>query len=137
MKFTTIYKNGNPQNFFIKLDSPKEFNFLQPYFIYTSMDNSRKGNILEMFVLFSGEVFAGRQRHGYGYSCSADVFGTLIHDIILKEYKNELSEEAKMELKAINTHDEQITITEKTLAELAAINEKKFAKKMELKKWRL
>ena len=37
MEFTTIYRNGKPQYFFIKIDEPAEFNFLQPYFLVTSL----------------------------------------------------------------------------------------------------
>ena len=40
MKFTTIYKNGRPEHFFIKLDKPNEFNFIQPYFLATSISSN-------------------------------------------------------------------------------------------------
>lgn len=121
MEFTTIYRNGKPQYFFIKIDEPAEFNFLQPYFLLTSMDKPRFGRILEMECLFSGSVWQGRQSHGYGYSCSADVYGTLI-DAIYKLYKKELSEESKQELSAINTHDNILKLSGNLLRELARLN---------------
>ena len=121
MEFTTIYRNGKPQYFFIEIDEPAEFNFLQPYFLVTSMDKPRFGRILEMECLFSGSVWQGRQTHGYGYSCSADVYGTLI-DAIYKLYNKELSEESKQELNAINTHDNILKLSENLLRELARLN---------------
>ena len=131
MEFTTIYRNGKPQYFFIKIDEPAEFNFLQPYFLVTSMDKHRFGRILEMECLFSGSVWQGRQSHGYGYSCSADVYGTLI-DAIYKLYKKELSEESKQELNAINTHEDTLKLSENLLVELAKLNkialERKYSK---------
>ena len=131
MEFTTIYRNGKPQYFFIKIDEQTEFNFLQPYFLVTSMDKPRFGRILEMNCLFSGSVWQGRQSHGYGYSCSADVYGTLI-DAIYKLYKKELSEESKQELNAINTHDDILKLSGNLLAELAKLNkialERKYGK---------
>ena len=131
MEFTTIYRNGKPQYFFIKIDEPAEFNFLQPYFLATSMDKPRFGRILEMECLFSGSVWQGRQSHGYGYSCSADVYGTLI-DAIYKLYKKELSENAKQELNNINTHDSTLILSIATLKELATLNtvalERKYSK---------
>lgn len=121
MEFTTIYRNGKPQYFFIKIDHAEEFNFLQPYFLVTSMDKPRFGRILEMECLFSGSVWQGRQSHGYGYSCSADVYCTLI-DAIHKLYSKELSEESKQELTAINTHESTLKLSENLLAELAKLN---------------
>lgn len=121
MKFTTIYLNGKPQYFFIKIDEPAEFNFIQPYFLITSMDKPRFGRILEMECLFPGSIWQGRQSHGYGYSCSADVYGTLIN-AIYKLYKKELSEESKQELNAINTHDNTLKLSENLLTELANLN---------------
>jgi len=121
MEFTTIYRNGKPQYFFIKIDEPIEFNFLQPYFLITSMDKPRFGRILEMECLFSGSVWQGRQSHGYGYSCSADVYGTLI-DAIYKLYKKELSENAKQEFNSINIHDNTLVLSIATLKELATLN---------------
>ena len=131
MEFATIYRNGKPQYFFIKIDEPAEFNFLQPYFLLTSMDKPRFGRILEMECLFSGSVWQGRQSHGYGYSCSADVYGTLIN-AIYKLYKKELSENAKQELNSINTHDSTLILSIATLKELATLNtvalERKYSK---------
>lgn len=121
MEFTTIYRNGKLQYFFIKIDEPAEFNFLQPYFLVTSFDHPRFGSILEMECLFSGSVWQGKQRHGYGYSCSADVYDTLIN-AIHKLYKKELSEESKQELNAINTHNSTLKLSENLLAELAKLN---------------
>ena len=131
MEFTTIYRNGKPQYFFIKIDEPAEFNFLQPYFLVTSIDKPRFGRILEMTCLFSGSVWQGRQSHGYGYSCSADVYGTLI-DAIYKLYSKELSDESKQELTAINTHENTLKLSENLLKELAKLNmnalERKYSK---------
>lgn len=121
MEFNTIYRNGKPQYFFIKIDEPAEFNFLQPYFLLTTMDKPRFGRILEMECLFSGSVWQGRQSHGYGYSCSADVYGTLI-DAIYKLYKKDISEESKHELNAINTHESTLKLSENLLRELARLN---------------
>lgn len=121
MEFSTIYRNGKPQYFFIKIDEPAEFNFLQPYFLVTSIDKPRFGRILKMECLFTGSVWQGRQSHGYGYSCSADVYGTLI-DAIYKLYNKELSEESKQELNAINTHDNILKLSVNLLAELAKLN---------------
>lgn len=121
IEFTTIYHNGRPQRFFIKIDKPSEFNFIQPYFLITTYDKPRFGRILEMDCLFSGSVWQGRQSHGYGYSCSADVYGTLL-EAIRKLHKNSLSEAARAELNAIETHNDRLTISAATLAELATLN---------------
>lgn len=128
MEFTNIYRNGKPERFFIKIDSEQEFGFIQPYFLLTSSDKPRLGRILEMECLFSGSVWQGRQTHGYGYSCSADVYGTLI-DAIKKLHGKKLSDDARAELNAINTHNSAISITESTLAELATLNGGALAKK--------
>lgn len=121
MQFTTIYHNGKPQRFFIKIDTPEEFNFLQPYFLVTSFDRPRFGRILEMDCLFSNSVWQGRQSHGYGYSCSADVYGSLI-DAIRKVHKGQLSDTATQELSSINTHADNLRLSDALLAELAALN---------------
>lgn len=131
MEFTNIYRNGKPERFFIKIDSEQEFNFIKPYFLLTSIDKPRLGRILEMECLFSGSVWQGRQTHGYGYSCSADVYGTLI-DAIKKLHGKKLSDDASAELNAINTHNSAIYITESTLAELATLNGEALAKKYNL-----
>lgn len=122
MEFTTIYRNGKPQYFFIKIDRPEEFNFLQPYFILTCMDHTRFDRILEMECLFSGSVWQGRQRHGYGYSCSADVYGSLL-TAIRKLHKGNLSPETIKELDAINTHDSDLHLSDAVLAELSKLNQ--------------
>lgn len=121
MKFTTIYRNGKPQNFFIKLDQPEEFEFLQPYFILTTSDKPRFGRILEMDCLFSGSVWYGRQSHGYGYSCSADVYGSLI-EAIHKMHGGALSPETTQELNTINTHEDDLQLSENALNELKTLN---------------
>lgn len=130
MEFSTIYRNGKPQYFFIKIDEPAEFNFLQPYFILTSLEKPRFGRILEMECLFSGSVWQGRQTHGYGYSCSADVYGTLI-DAIKKLHGKIISPDAISEIDKINTHENTLTLSIATLKELATLNtialERKYA----------
>lgn len=131
MEFTNIYRNGKPQYFFIKIDKETEYNFLQPYFLLTSYDRPRLGLILEMECLFSGSVWQGRQSHGYGYSCSADVYDTLI-DAIKKLHKKTLSQSAIDELNAINTHDNTICFSANLLSELATLNTAALAKKYNL-----
>lgn len=121
MKFATIYHNGKPQNFFVKIDRPEEFEFLQPYFILTTSDKPRFGRILEMNCLFSHSVYYGRQHHGYGYSCSADVYGSLI-EAIHKLYDSALSPETVQELDAINTHEDDLWLSENALNELKTLN---------------
>ena len=128
MEFNTIYKNGKPNYFFIKLDNAKEFNFLQPYFLATSIDHTRHGRIKEMFCLFAGSVFGGKQVHGYGYSASADVYGELI-TIIKKLYNKQLSENALNELNRINTHDGKLNLTAELLEELTTLNNKEIMKR--------
>lgn len=123
MEFTTIYRNGRPQYFFIKLEAANEFAFIQPYFILTSYENKRFENILEMECLFSGSTWYGRQKHGYGYSCSADVFESLVR-AIKKLHKDKLSESTLQELYAINSHDDTLHLSEATLSELSALNSK-------------
>ena len=68
------------------------------------------------------------RRKNYGYSCSADVYGTLI-EIIEKLHGKELSEEAKQELRNINTHDVRLNLSDKLLAELEILNAETFQKK--------
>lgn len=121
MEYTSIYKNGRPVYFFIKADKPEEWNFIQPYFLCTNIDKPRCGNILEMECLFSGSVWYGRQRHGYGYSASHDVYGQLI-SCIDKLHGGKLSETARSELHGLNIDDNRQTISAETLAELAALN---------------
>ena len=132
MKYTVIYKNGRPERFFIKIENQKEFSFIHPYFLVTTSDRRRRGNILEMDCLYSGEVWQGRQKHGYGYSASADVYGELI-DIINKLYiKNEkMSEQSINELRRINTHDETIIFSDYLLQELAELNHEELKKRLD------
>lgn len=131
MEFTNIYRNGKPQYFFIKLDAENEFEFLRPYFLLTSYDRPRLGRILEMECLFSGSVWHGRQSHGYGYSCSADVYETLII-AIEKLHGKTLSSTAMEELNAINTHNNTLTLSANLLSELATLNTAALAKKYNL-----
>lgn len=128
MEYTNIYRNGKPQYFFIKLEAENEFEFLQPYFLLTSYDRPRLGRILEMDCLFSGSVWQGRQSHGYGYSCSADVYDTLI-GAIKKLHGKVLSSTAKEELNAINTHERNLKLSAELLAELSSLNDAALAKK--------
>lgn len=128
MQFNTIYRNGRPERFFIKIDAPEEFNFLQPYFLATSIDHPRFGRILEMDCLFSGSVWQGRQSHGYGYSCSADVYDSLI-DAIRKVHKGQLSEAATQELNNINSHDSDLHLSAELLSELSVLNIAAFERK--------
>lgn len=121
MEYSSIYKNGRPDYFFLKIDNPLEFNLIQPYFIVTSYEHPRKGNILHMDCLFSGSVWQGKQRHGYGYSSSADVYETLI-SIIKTLYGKSLTDETKKELASINTHNKRFTVSEKALKELQTLN---------------
>ena len=129
MKFATIYKNGKPERFFIKIDNQKEWAFLQPYFLSTTMEKPRHGRILEMNCLFSGSVWQGRQSHGFGYSCSADVYGELIH-IIFESYKKYLSSESVEELRRLNIHDENLTLSARLLDELRALNDAELEKRL-------
>ena len=81
-----------------------------------------------MNCLFSGSVWQGRQRHGWGYSSSHDVFSQLLENIN-KLYKNKLTEKAQNELKKINTHDDKINLSEETLNELDKLNAEQLQKK--------
>ena len=121
MEYTSIYKNGKVQNFFIKIDNQKEFNFLQPYFLITTLDKQRSGSILEMNCLFSCSTWYGRQTHGWGYSSTHDVYSQLIA-IIKNLYKNDLSQQALDELDKINTHDDRQTLSDALLDELDRLN---------------
>lgn len=128
MEYTSIYKNGKPAYFFIKLDNIKEFEFIQPYFLLTDSVHTRCGNILEMECLFSGSVWYGRQRHGYGYSPSHDVYGQLV-SCIQKLHGDELSDAAHAEIRNINTDDRILHISESTLDELSVLNSRAFERK--------
>ena len=125
MTYASIYKNGKPERFFIKADDPKEWAFLQPYFLATNIDHTRHGNILEMNCLFSGEVWQGRQKHGCGYSASSDVYGELIH-IIKKIHKNRVTSSDIEELRKTNTHEDKITLSPELLNNLSQYNSEQF-----------
>lgn len=127
MQYQSIYKNGKPQYFFIAADKPEEWHFIQPYYLVTSIDRPRKGNILEMEKLMLN-IWYGRQIHGYGYSSSADVYGELIH-IIKELYKDKLTPAAIDELNAINTHDDSMILSDSLLDELKALNNEYIEKK--------
>lgn len=127
MKFTSIYKNGKPDYFFIALDNQKhEFDFIQPYYIVTDIDHTKVGRIKEMNALISlGDVSIqyGKGLHGFGYSFSADIYGELI-DIIKKLHGKKLTDAEIAELNAINTHDDDLELSEGLLAHLKELNEK-------------
>lgn len=134
MKFTSIYKNGKPDYFFITIDHKQgERAFVQPYFIVTDIDHPRRGRIKEMNVLENMNevtIYYGKATHGYGYSHSADVYGELI-DIIRNTYGKELTDAEDKELNKINTHDDELTLSPELLEHLAELNkvalDKKFA----------
>ena len=121
MQYASIYKNGKPDYFFIAIDDISEWAFIQPYFLVTDLDHTRKGSIREMNCLVSGKVWYGKQSHGFGYSASADVYGTLL-SIINELYSERLSDTAKAELHEINTHNDEQHISAETLSELAKLN---------------
>lgn len=129
MEFTGIME-GKKHIFFVKLDKPEEFNILQPYFLMTDSEHTRKGCINKMECLFSGAVWYGTQRHGYGYSLSADVYGTLC-DIIRKLYKGKIIDGGALDaaLSAWNTHDDKVTFDEAALEELGELNATELQKK--------
>lgn len=128
MEYTSIYKNGKPAYFFIKIDAPEEWEFIQPYFLCTDCTHTRCGSILDMECLYSESVWYGRQRHGYGYSPSSDVYGQLI-TCIEKLHGKALSDTARAELHAINTHDDKLHISVETLNELKTLNAAAFERK--------
>lgn len=134
MKFTSIYKNGKPDYFFIALDVTKhEFNFVQPYYIVTDIDHTRHGRIREMNALVNlgdTEIQYGKGTHGYGYSFSADIYGELIN-IIRTLYKNELTESELEELRKINTHDDDLELSEGLITHLGELNNKAIEEKWE------
>lgn len=126
MRYASI--SAQPNTFFIMVDKDEEWAFIQPYFLSTSDDHPRKGKILRMECLFSGKVWNGRQRHGFGYSRSADVYDTLI-DIIKELHKGKLSQNALDELDAINTHEEEQKLSDDLLSELSELNTKALREK--------
>ena len=120
--YNSIYKNGKPDYFFLKVDSLQEFQaFIRPYFIVTTMDKPRKYAIKSMDCLFSCQVWSGKQSHGYGYSSSADIFNSLIQ-IIKTLHKKRLTEQDVQELDAINTHDEKIELSQLLIDNLIKYN---------------
>lgn len=134
MEFNSIYKNGKPDYFFITIDREKgEHAFIQPYFLVTDFEHQRRGRIREMNVLTNMNnvtVYYGKAAHGYGYSHSADVYGELI-DIIEDSYGKELTDAEKDELRKVNTHNEELTLSPELLEHLAELNkialDKKYA----------
>ena len=69
------------------------------------------------------QIQYGKGMHGYGYSFSADIYGELI-DIIRKLYKDDLTESELEELRKINTHDDDLELSEGLIAHLGEHNEK-------------
>lgn len=136
MKYTSIYKNGKIQNFYIKATKKEYEAFLQNYFILTNFEHPRLGNIKEMSVLFSNDyknedseaVYIGKQYHGWGYSASADVYGELLQ-AIKKLYKSELNEAELEELEKIDTHKEELIISDALLEKLGALSTNKLHEK--------
>lgn len=130
MEFNSIFKAGKPDYFFITIES-NERAFVQPYFIVTYIDHKKRGNITYMEVLQSFGNFTtyyGKGSHGFGYSFSADIYGELI-DIIMTLYKDDLTEAEKEELRKINTHEDELTISEGLLEHLTELNHKAFDEK--------
>lgn len=122
MRFTARTE-GKKHLFYIAVDDPREFNILQPYFLATSYDHPKKGNINYMDCLFGGSVWIGSQRHGYGYGFSADVYGTL-HNLIRGMYGKKIISGGALdnELAAWNTHNDDVHFSDAALDELAALN---------------
>lgn len=131
MIYSSIYKNGKPEYFFIRAESPKEWALVQPYFLLSSIDKPRVGRIRSMECLFSGDTWYGKQTHGYGYSASHDVYGQLLA-CIDKLYKDTLSDSAAAELHALNIDDDRIQVSESTLDELEKLNSAALAAKYNL-----
>lgn len=120
--YQSIYKNGKPEYFFLKVDDLKEFQaFIRPYFIVTTIDKPRKYSIKSMNCLFSCSVWSGKQYHGYGYSSSADVFNSLI-EIIKTLHKKRLTPQDLQELSAINAHDDKIELSQSLIDNLIKYN---------------
>lgn len=136
MKYTSIYKNGKIQNFYIKANKKEYDAFLQNYFILTSFEKPRLGNIKNIQVLFSNDykneqseaVYIGTQYHGFGYSASHDVFYQLI-ETIKKLYKNDLTADDLEKLNKINTHEDEIKIDDELLTKLGNLSNAKLFEK--------
>lgn len=129
MKFTSRYE-GKKHLFYIQIDKKNEFELLQPYFLATSYDHPRKGRINYMDCLFSGAVWCGSCRHGYGYSVSADVYGSL-YSIIREMYKNKIVDGGPLDnfLSNWNTHDNDFLAPDEAMEELRALNDKAMEEK--------
>lgn len=131
MIYQSIYKNGKPDYFFLRAETPKEWAFIQPYFLMSSIDKPRVGRIRCMECLFSGDTWYGKQTHGYGYSASHDVYGQLL-DCIAKLYKGHLSGETAAALNSLNIDDDTVHLPENVLDELDRLNSAELAKKYNL-----
>lgn len=131
MIYSSIYKNGKPEYFFLRTEQPKEWALVQPYFLLSSINKPRVGRIRSMECLFSGDTWYGKQTHGYGYSASHDVYGQLLA-CIDKLYKDALGDTAAAELRALNIDDNRIQVSESTLDELEKLNSAALAAKYNL-----
>lgn len=131
MIYSSIYKNGRPEYFFLRAEQPKEWALVHPYFLLSSIDKPRVGRIRSMGCLFSGDTWYGKQTHGYGYSASHDVYGQLLA-CIDKLYRGTISGTAAAELHSLNIDDERIHISETTLDELEKLNSATLAAKYNL-----
>lgn len=131
MIYQSIYKNGKPEYFFLRAETPKEWALIQPYFLMSSIDKPRVGRIRYMECLFSGDTWYGKQAHGYGYSASHDVYGQLL-ECIAKLYKGTISDTAAAELHALNIDDHNLHVSDATLDELEKLNTAALAKKYNL-----
>lgn len=122
MLFNCRYESKK-YHFYIMVEKPEEFEILQPYFLATDREHTRKGRINRMDCPSSGSVWEGTCRHGYGYSVSADVYGTLI-EIICELYKGKIVDGGALDnfLSRWNTHNERVEIPEEALQELKALN---------------
>lgn len=128
MIYQSIYKNGKPEYFFLRAETPKEWAFIQPYFLLSSIAKPRVGRIRCMECLFSGDTWYGKQTHGYGYSASHDVYGQLL-ECIAKLYKGRLSGETIAALKSLNIDNDTLKLPENVLAELDQLNSAELTKK--------
>lgn len=128
MKYYAIYKKGKVDRFFIKATQKEYVALLQNYFTVTSLDRPRLGRIYEMECLFSGEVWTGRQYHGFGYASCADVYGELIA-LVKKIFKNRLTQRTLAELETVNTHDDELTLSPETIEELSLLANEKLAER--------
>lgn len=134
MEFTGR-REGNKILFYIQAKG-SEREFIQPYFIKTSIDKTRSGRIYEMEVLFSYNtktktiIYNGRQGHGFGYSFSSDVYCELIN-IIKQVHKKRLTAYDLKQLDKINTHDSEQAFAPKFLENLKQYNTEALQEKWE------